>query len=267
MRRSELINQINKKKSFLCVGLDTDPSKIPSFLHDFDDPVFEFNKRVIDATHDLCVAYKPNLAFYESLGPKGWESLEKTIDYIPDHIFTIADAKRGDIGNTSKMYAKTFFEYFDFDAVTVAPYMGIDSVSPFLEFEDKWVILLGLTSNKGSNDFQRIQSDNTPLYESVIRKSQEWGSPENLMYVIGATHPESFAEVRDMAKEHFFLVPGIGAQGGDLDGVVSNGKNDDCGLLINSSRGIIYAGGDSENFVIEVRNSASNLQTQLAEYL
>jgi len=267
MNRTELIEQINKKKSFLCVGLDTDPAKIPTFLKDFEDPIFEFNKRVIDATKELCVAYKPNIAFYESLGPKGWESLEKTIDYIPDNIFTIADAKRGDIGNTSKMYAKTFFEYFDFDAVTVAPYMGIDSVSPFLEFEDKWVILLGLTSNKGSNDFQRIQSGNTPLYESVIRKSQAWGSPENLMYVIGATHPESFAEVRAMAKEHFFLVPGIGAQGGDLDGVVSNGMNSDCGLLINSSRGIIYAGGDSEDFDVSVKNSASDLQGKLGGYL
>lgn len=267
MTRSELIHQINQKKSFLCVGLDTDPSKIPSFLNDFEDPIFEFNKRVIDATKDLCVAYKPNIAFYESLGPKGWESLEKTINYIPDNIFTIADAKRGDIGNTSKMYAKTFFEYFDFDAVTVAPYMGVDSVTPFLEFEDKWVILLGLTSNKGSNDFQRIESKGKPLYESVIRKSQEWGSPENLMYVIGATHPEFFAEVRDMAKEHFFLVPGIGAQGGDLDGVVTNGKNDDCGLLINSSRGIIYAGGDAQDFEIEVRKNAADLQGKLSQYL
>jgi orotidine-5'-phosphate decarboxylase len=246
MNRSELIHQINQKKSFLCVGLDTDPSKIPTFLKDFDDPIFEFNKRVIDATKDLCVAYKPNIAFYESLGPKGWESLEKTINYIPDNIFTIADAKRGDIGNTSKMYAKTFFEYFDFDAVTVAPYMGVDSVSPFLEFEDKWVILLGLTSNKGSNDFQRIESSGTPLYES---------------------HPESFAEVRDMAKEHFFLVPGIGAQGGDLHGVVTNGINEDCGLLINSSRGIIYAGGDSEDFDVEVKKSAADLQGKLGQYL
>jgi len=267
MKRSEIIEQINTKKSFLCVGLDTDPNKIPSFLLDYDDPIFEFNKRVIDATKDLCVAYKPNIAFYESLGPKGWESLEKTINYIPNNIFTIADAKRGDIGNTSKMYAKAFFEYFNFDAVTVAPYMGIDSVSPFLEFEDKWVILLGLTSNKGSNDFQRIVSNSTPLFESVIRKSQSWGSPSNLMYVIGATHPESFGEVRDMAKEHFFLVPGIGAQGGNLDGVVSNGKNDDCGLLINSSRGIIYAGGDSDNFEVGVRASAKDLQAKLSAYL
>lgn len=267
MNRAQLIAQIRKKKSFLCVGLDTDINKIPKFLLDFDDPVFEFNKRVIDATKDVCVAYKPNIAFYESLGPKGWESLEKTINYIPKEIFTIADAKRGDIGNTSRMYAKTFFEYFDFDSVTVAPYMGIDSVAPFLEFEDKWVILLGLTSNKGSQDFQRIESDGTPLYESVIRKSQEWGSPSNLMYVIGATHPESFAQVREMAPDHFFLVPGIGAQGGDLSGVVDNGFNDDCGLLINSSRGIIYAGGDSEDFAEHVKASAATLQGQLGAFL
>ena len=266
MNRSQLIKEIYKKKSFLCVGLDSDITKIPPFLRDYDDPIFEFNKRIIDATHDLCVAYKPNIAFYESLGPKGWEPLEKTINYIPDSLFTIADAKRGDIGNTSKMYAKTFFEYFNFDSVTVAPYMGIDSVEPFLEFEDKWVILLGLTSNKGSADFQQIKSDKTPLYESVIRKSQAWGSPENLMYVIGATHPESFAEVRDMAKEHFFLVPGIGAQGGDLNGVVSNGMNGDCGLLINSSRGIIYAGNE-EDFAVKAREAALDLQSKLATFL
>lgn len=266
MNRAQLVSEIKKKNSFLCVGLDTDLNKIPTFLKDFDDPIFEFNKRIIDATKDLCVAYKPNIAFYESLGPRGWESLEKTINYIPENIFTIADAKRGDIGNTSKMYAKTFFEYFNFDSVTVAPYMGIDSVEPFLEFEDKWVILLGLTSNKGSNDFQQIQSDQVPLYESVIRKSQVWGSPENLMYVIGATHPESFAEVRDMAKEHFFLVPGIGAQGGDLNGVVTNGIIDECGLLVNSSRGIIYS-GDGEDFDQKARQSAQSLQLQMASYL
>jgi len=266
MNKSQLWSEIQRKKSFLCVGLDTDMKKIPSFLLDYEDPIFEFNKRVIDATKDLCVAYKPNIAFYESLGPKGWESLEKTMNYIPEEIFTIADAKRGDIGNTSKMYAKTFFEYFNFDSVTVAPYMGIDSISPFLEFEDKWVILLGLTSNKGSQDFQYLESDGKPLYESVIRTSQSWGSPDNLMYVIGATHPESFAEIREMAPEHFFLVPGIGAQGGDLEGVVSNGMNDECGLLINSARGIIYAGND-ENFEVDVRSSATSLQQQLQAYL
>ena len=266
MKRSELINEINGKKSLLCVGLDTDLNKIPEHLKDFDDPVFEFNKRIIDATKDHCVAYKPNIAFYESLGPKGWESLEKTVDYIPSSIFTIADAKRGDIGNTSKMYAKTFFEYFNFDAVTVAPYMGIDSVEPFLEFTDKWVILLGLTSNKGSHDFQQIKSGNVPLYESVIRKSQDWGSPDNLMFVIGATHPESFIEIREMAKEHFFLVPGIGAQGGDLHGVLKNGMNSDGGLLINSSRGIIYS-GKGEDFGDKARDSALALQSDMAKYL
>lgn len=267
MTRQDLVNQIREKNSFLCVGLDTDINKIPTFLRSYDDPIFEFNKRVIDATVDLCVAYKPNIAFYESLGPKGWESLEKTMDYIPDNIFTIADAKRGDIGNTSRMYAKTFFEYFDFDSVTVAPYMGVDSVAPFLEFDNKWVILLGLTSNEGSQDFQQLRSDDIPLYESVIRKSQEWGSPSNLMYVIGATHPESFAEVRSMAPDHFFLVPGIGAQGGDLDGVVTHGLNEDCGLLINSSRGIIYAGADDEEFDTAVRASAKSLSSSLGEYL
>ncbi|MEE9437829.1 MAG: orotidine-5'-phosphate decarboxylase [Saprospiraceae bacterium] len=205
MTRQQLVSEIYSKQSFLCVGLDTDKQKIPTFFLDFDDPIYEFNKRIIDATKDVCIAYKPNIAFYESLGPKGWETLEKTMDYIPDNIFTIADAKRGDIGNTSKMYAKTFFEYFNFDAVTIAPYMGVDSVSPFLEFENKWVILLGLTSNKGSQDFQRIESQNVPLYESVIRKSQEWGSQANMMYVIGATHPEEFKKIRDMTDGHFFF--------------------------------------------------------------
>lgn len=266
MKRDQLIHQIREKKSFLCVGLDSDINKIPKFLLDFEDPIFEFNKRIIDATKDLCVAYKPNIAFYESMGPRGWDTLEKTINYIPEEIFTIADAKRGDIGNTSKMYAKTFFQYFNFDSVTVAPYMGIDSVEPFLEFEDKWVILLGLTSNKGSQDFQQLRSGDMPLYESVIRTSQEWGSSSNLMYVIGATHPESFKEVRDMAKDHFFLVPGIGAQGGDLNGVVSNGLNEDCGLLINSSRGIIYSGSEKD-FDLKARASAELLQSQLASYL
>lgn len=263
MNRSQLFEQIKRKKSFLCIGLDTDMTRIPSCLLDFDDPIYEFNKRIIDATKDLCVAYKPNIAFYESLGPKGWESLAKTLEYIPDEIFTIADAKRGDIGNTSKMYAKTFFEYYNFDSVTVAPYMGVDSVTPFLEYEDKWVILLGLTSNKGSQDFQRITDSNgVPLYKSVLQTSQQWGSSDNLMYVIGATHPEDFKEIRDLAEEHFFLVPGIGAQGGDLQGVVDNGKNDQCGLLISSSRGIIYA-GDDENFAQAARRSALDLQQQM----
>lgn len=267
MNRKDLFANIQRKKSFLCVGLDTDPDKIPAFLHDFDDPIFEFNKRIIDATKDLCVAYKPNIAFYEALGPKGWEALEKTVNYIPDDIFTIADAKRGDIGNTSDRYAKAFFEYFNFDAITVAPYMGVDSVSPFLAYEDKWVILLGLTSNKGSNDFQRIASaDGEPLYKAVLRKSQEWGSPDNLMFVVGATHPEDFIGIREIASDHFLLVPGIGAQGGDLQGVVDNGSNDHCGLLVNSSRGIIYAGQESD-FDTQARAAAQLLKIQMEALL
>ncbi len=266
MTKQELISNIKAKSSFLCIGLDTDLNKIPEHLKKSDDPVFEFNKSIIDATHDLCIAYKPNLAFYESLGPSGWKSLEKTMDYIPSDIFTIADAKRGDIGNTSKMYAKTFFEFFDFDSVTVAPYMGEDSVAPFLEFKNKWVILLGLTSNTGSNDFQMLQSNDVkPLYQVVIEKSQNWGSPENLMYVIGATHPEKFAEIRKMAKDYFFLVPGVGAQGGELHSVVTNGKNDDIGLLLNSSREIIYAGKDL-NFQNDVREKAMNLRNEMLRY-
>ncbi len=267
MTRAELIAQIRAKRSFLCIGLDTDLHRIPEHLLSYDDPVFEFNKRIIDVTHDLCVAYKPNLAFYESLGAKGWESLAKTMDYIPKEIFTIADAKRGDIGNTSKMYAKTFFETLDFDAVTVAPYMGIDSVAPFLEFAGKWVILLALTSNKGSQDFQMTpQAEGMPLYEKVMRRAQEWGSTSNLMYVVGATHPEKFAEIRRIAPEHFLLVPGVGAQGGTVGAVTQYGQNEDVGLLINSSRGIIYA-GDGEDFTAQVRIAAQHLQMQMAEAL
>ncbi len=267
MNRKQLYANILEKESFLCIGLDTDIDQIPKFLLDYNDPIYEFNKRIIDATHDICVAYKPNIAFYEALGPKGWETLEKTMDYIPDNIFTIADAKRGDIGNTSDRYAKTYFEYFDFDAVTVAPYMGVDSVSPFLAYEDKWVILLALTSNAGSNDFQRIvDKDGKPLYKSVIETSKKWGSPDNIMYVIGATHPSDFTEIRELAEEHFFLVPGIGAQGGDLASVVKYGSNDLCGLLVNSSRGIIYA-GDDELFANAARQSALVLKNQMAPSL
>lgn len=267
MDRKQLYQEIQNKASYLCVGLDTDLSRIPKHLLDDPDPIFAFNKHIIDATKDHCVAYKPNIAFYEALGPKGWESLEKTMDYIPDNIFTIADAKRGDIGNTSKKYAETFFSYFDFDAVTVAPYMGIDSVSPFLEFDDKWVILLGLTSNKGSNDFQHLTTDGMPLHEHVIRKSQDWGNPDNLMFVIGATHPESFKDIRAMAEDYFFLVPGVGAQGGSVAGVSENGLNDHCGLLINSSRGIIYAGGDTEDFAAVSGEKAQELKKQMQTYL
>lgn len=267
MTKRELVQNIYQKQSFLCVGLDTDVTKIPRHLLDTDDPVFEFNKAVIDATQDLCVAYKPNLAFYESLGPRGWESLEKTLEYIPNNIFTIADAKRGDIGNTSKMYAKTFFEYLDFDAVTVAPYMGKDSISPFLEFEGKWVIVLGLTSNEGSVDFQYSKDqDGRTLYEKVISKTQEWGNPDNLMYVIGATHPETFAEIRELAKDYFFLVPGVGAQGGDMNAVFKNGKNDEIGLLVNSSRDIIYA-GNGVDFQEEIRRKAKQMQKSMNDLM
>lgn len=267
MTRKELFNQIQSKKSYLCVGLDADINRIPKHLLDFEDPIFEFNKQIIDATKDLCVAYKPNLAFYESLGAKGWISLEKTKNYIPKEHFTIADAKRGDIGNTSRLYAKAFFETFDFDSVTVAPYMGIDSVQPFLEFEDKWVILLGLTSNKGSRDFQfAIQDNEMPLYERVLRKAQEWGSPENLMFVIGATHPEMFEKIREIAPDNFYLVPGIGAQGGDLQKVSQYGYNDNCGLLVNSSRGIIFS-SEGEEFAEDARKSALKLQKEMEAFI
>lgn len=264
MRRKELIEQIKEKQSFLCVGLDTDLERIPKHLLDFEDPIFEFNKGIIDATKDYCIAYKPNIAFYECHGSKGWDSLKKTIDYIPKDIFTIADAKRGDIGNTSRYYAKTFFEYMNFDSVTVAPYMGEDSVRPFLEFEDKWVILLALTSNKGAMDFQNIADTNGDrLFEHVIRKSSEWGTPDNLMYVVGATRAEQIAEVREIAPEHFFLVPGVGAQGGTVSEVMNYGWNTDCGLLVNSSRGIIYAGND-EDFGRAAAESAKALQVQMS---
>ena len=263
MTRSELVTQIFQKQSFLCVGLDTDPAKIPAHLLELEDPVFEFNKAIIDATKEYCVAYKPNLAFYESLGVSGWQSLEKTINYIPKTHFTIADAKRGDIGNTSRMYAKAMFENMDFDSITVAPYMGIDSIQPFLEFEQKWVILLALTSNKGSQDFQMsIQDGEMPLYEKVLRKSQEWGSPENMMYVVGATHPDYFKLIRKAAPDHFLLVPGIGAQGGDLEGVCKNGMNKDVGLLINSSRGIIYA-SKGKDFAAAAGEKAKALADQM----
>ena len=265
MTRHQLFEQIQAKQSYLCVGLDTDLNKIPQHLLTYDDPVFEFNKQVIDATKDLCVAYKPNIAFYEAMGAKGWQSLEKTLAYIPSEHFTIADAKRGDIGNTSSLYAKAFFETLNFDAVTVAPYMGEDSVRPFLEFENKWVILLALTSNKGSQDFQFIQDavDEQPLYEKVMRKAMSWGTPGNLMFVTGATHPEKFAELRKIAPEHFFLVPGIGAQGGDLQAVSKFGLNSDVGLLVNSSRGIIYA-GQGLDFAEEVNSAAKKVQEEMA---
>jgi orotidine-5'-phosphate decarboxylase len=267
MTRAELSAQIRQKQSYLCVGLDADIGRLPRHLLDKDDPVFEFNKAIIDATKDLCVAYKPNLAFYEALGSKGWESLRKTLEYISGEHFTIADAKRGDIGNTSRLYAQAFFGEMGFDAVTVAPYMGVDSVQPFLEFEGKWVILLALTSNKGSQDFQFDQQENgQPLYEKVMRKAQEWGTPGNLMYVVGATHPEKFKEIREIAPEHFLLVPGVGAQGGDLEALTRHGANSDVGLLVNSSRGIIFA-GEGEDFAEKARGAAQALQASMAALL
>lgn len=271
MTREELFENIKKKKSFLCVGLDTDATKIPEYLFndcnssDYD-PIFFFNKEIIDATADLCVAYKPNIAFYECLGFHGWEILDKTIEYIrskyPD-IFIIADAKRGDIGNTSAMYARTFFEAMDFDTVTVAPYMGEDSVGPFLEYEGKFVTLLALTSNKGAFDFQFTEDkDGEKLFEKVLKTSKKWGNEDKLMYVVGATKANMLSDIRKIVPNNFLLVPGVGAQGGSLEEVVKYGMNDQCGLLVNSSRGIIYAGHD-EKFAEAARNAASDLQKQM----
>lgn len=270
MNRQELVKHIFKKKSFLCVGLDTDIKKIPRHLLSDADPVFAFNKSIIDATAEYCVAYKPNLAFYESLGVKGLVSFEKTIDYLnksyPDH-FIIADAKRGDIGNTSAMYARTFFEEYDIDSLTVAPYMGEDSVTPFLQYEGKWVILLALTSNKGSHDFQLTEDKNGErLFEKVLRSSQKWGNENNMMYVVGATQGKMFEDIRRIVPNHFLLVPGVGAQGGSLQEVCRYGMNKDCGLLVNSSRGIIYA-GDGANFAAVAAQKAKELQEQMAKEL
>lgn len=267
MKKEELVAEIKRKQSFLCVGLDTDLERIPKHLLETEDPIFEFNKQIIDATKDYCVAYKPNIAFYECLGTKGWESLEKTLNYIPDNIFTIADAKRGDIGNTSRYYAKTFFEYLNFDSVTIAPYMGEDSITPFLEFEDKWVIVLALTSNKGALDFQfSTDYKGEELYKKVLRKTSEWGTPENLMYVVGATRAEGIGEVRKTVPDNFFLVPGVGAQGGSLEDVAEYGWNNSCGLLVNSSRGIIYAGNDLD-FADKSKVAAKEIQVKMSEIL
>jgi orotidine-5'-phosphate decarboxylase len=267
MTRIELYNQIKKKQSFLCVGLDTDINKIPAHLKSADDPIFEFNRQIIDATADYCIAYKPNLAFYESLGPAGLISLKKTIDYIPKDIFTIADAKRGDIGNTADMYAKTFFNAYNFDSITVAPYMGKDSVTPFLAFKNKWTILLGLTSNPGSADFQMNDlSEGIKLFEKVIFTSQQWGTADQLMYVIGATHPELFQKIRSIAPNHFFLVPGVGAQGGSLKEICRYGMNSQCGLIVNSSRQIIYA-SSSHDFADKARIAANEMQTEMSGLL
>lgn len=270
MNYNQLFNLIKKKKSFLCVGLDSDIEKIPAFLMNSGDPVFEFNKKIIDATIDFSVAYKPNLAFYESRGVDGLKSLQKTIDYLNgfgDEIFTIADAKRGDIGNTSRQYAKAFFEVFDFDALTVAPYMGKDSVTPFLEFENKWVILLALTSNQGAADFQYFENkDSVKLFREVLRKSQEWSTKENMMYVVGATKAEALTEIRKIVPDHFLLVPGVGAQGGSLEEVARFGMNDKCGLLVNSSRGIIFA-SSGDDFAEKAGEKALELQKQMEKLL
>ena len=270
MNRQELFEQIKHKKSFLCVGLDTDLKKIPSHLLDEDDPVFSFNKAIIDATADYCVAYKPNLAFYECNGLKGWRSLEKTVQYIHERYpeqFIIADAKRGDIGNTSKMYAQSFFEELPFDALTVAPYMGEDSVKPFLDYPGKWVILLALTSNKGSQDFQ-LATDNQGerLFEKVLKISCNWASDDNMMYVVGATQGSLFKDIRKIVPNHFLLVPGIGAQGDSLAEVVKHGMNEQCGLLVNSSRQIIYA-GKGEDFAACAQAEARKVQQEMAGYL
>ncbi len=267
MNRQELFGLIRERKSFLCVGLDPVPERIPQHLGTGPAAIYEFNRQIIDATRDLCVAYKPNTAFYEALGAPGWEVLDATLQYIGDLHLKIADAKRGDIGNTSKMYARTFFETLDADACTVAPYMGEDSVGPFLNFADKWVVLLALTSNQGSNDFQFTQQDNEePLYAKVMQKAMTWAGPDELMFVCGATHPEKFKELRALAPDYFFLVPGIGAQGGDLEAVARYGMNDHCGLLVNSSRGIIYAGND-EGFAEKARDAAARLQQQMVSAL
>ena len=282
MTRQELIQQIKQKQSFLCVGLDTDAKKMPQCVFDLHDPIFEFNKAIIDATAPYCVAYKPNLAFYEAYGVKGMISFEKTIQYLKEHHphhLIIADAKRGDIGNTSQMYARTFFEEYDVDALTVAPYMGEDSVTPFLGYEGKWVILLALTSNKGSQDFQ-LTPLHTPLvgrwgpgnfkgerlFEKVLKTSQQWGTEENMMYVVGATQGELFKDIRDIVPHHFLLVPGVGAQGGSLKEVCKYGMTKDCGLLVNSSRGIIYASND-DHYAEIAGNKARELQQQMAEEL
>ena len=270
MNKQELFENIKRKQSFLCVGLDTDIKKIPGHLLKEEDPIFAFNKAIIDATAPYCIAYKPNLAFYESMGVKGWIAFEKSVEYIkknyPDQ-FIIADAKRGDIGNTSAMYARTFFEELDIDSLTVAPYMGEDSVTPFLSYEGKWVILLALTSNKGSHDFQLTEDkEGERLFEKVLRKSQEWADDKNMMYVVGATQGRMFEDIRRIVPNHFLLVPGIGAQGGSLEEVCRYGMTPECGLIVNSSRAIIYA-DKSENFAQAAKDEAGKVQKQMAEQL
>ena len=267
MTREEIFTHIQKKQSYLCIGLDTDIQKIPAHLHKAADPVFEFNKQIIDATADVCIAYKPNTAFYEALGSRGWESLQKTMEYIPATHFKIADAKRGDIGNTSGLYAKAFFEQLHADAITVAPYMGKDSVTPFLAFKNKWVILLALTSNPGSNDFQtQTLSTQEMLYEKVIHVSTEWADASQLMYVVGATQASQFSHIRKLLPEHFLLVPGVGTQGGDLPLLSRYGMNKQCGLLVNASRAIIYASGEKD-FAAKAAAEARKIQQEMGSCL
>ncbi len=266
MTRQQLVDQIRKKQSYLCVGLDTDIARIPQHLLSGPDPVFAFNKAIIDATKELCVSYKINTAFYEALGVKGWEAMEKTVHYIGDDHFKIADAKRGDIGNTSDQYAKAFFETLPFDAITVAPYMGEDSVKPFLQHKDKWAIVLGLTSNKGANDFELLHSGGEFIYEKVLQAASLWGTPENLMFVIGATQPAEFENIRKLTPHHFYLVPGVGAQGGSLKDISEKAMNKDCGILVNASRAIIYASG-GEDFAAKAGEVAAEYQREMQTYL
>lgn len=266
MNRNSLIEQIRKKESFLCVGLDSDISRLPSHYNPTPESQLDFNLKIIESTLENCVAYKINTAFYEVLGSEGWKVMEKTIEAIPDNILIIADAKRGDIGNTSRQYAKAFFETLNFDAITVAPYMGQDSIEPFLEFRDKWVIVLGLTSNSGSSDFQYIQNDEGYLFEKVISRSSDWGNKDNLMFVVGATHPDELIPVRKIIPDHFILVPGIGVQGGSLEAVCRSGLNKDCGLLVNSSRGIIFA-DSTENFANIANLQSKSIQQQMSSIL
>lgn len=266
MTRQQLIEQIRSKRSYLCVGLDTDLQKIPVHLREEKDPVFRFNQAIIDATRDLCVAYKINTAFYEALGARGWESMEKTVRYIGEGHFTIADAKRGDIGNTSGQYARAFFDRLPFDAVTVAPYMGADSVQPFLQYPGKWAIVLGLTSNQGARDFELQEAGGERLYEKVLRTAQSWGDTGNLMFVVGATQPEEFDNIRRIIPGHFLLVPGVGAQGGSLKDISARAMNSDIGLLVNSSRAIIYA-SSGKDFAEKAREAAEEMQREMAGYL
>lgn len=266
MTRQQLVEQIRLKKSYLCVGLDTDITKIPKYLLQEPDPVFAFNKAIIDATKDYCVSYKINTAFYESMGLKGWQSMEKTIQYIPGTHFTIADAKRGDIGNTSAQYAKAFFEALPFDSITVAPYMGADSVQPFLDYAGKWTILLGLTSNSGAADFELQSAGEGLLYEKVLTTAAQWGTPDNLMFVVGATKSDWFTKIRQLTPDHFYLVPGVGAQGGSLDEISRKAMNKDVGILVNVSRAIIFA-SSGEDFAAKAGEAAKAYQQEMEQYL